>query len=86
MSRRRSIRTSLWDDQLPGEDQPILTIAHVIEVSVQPADKEAYIKAVVSYIADQFEFALRQSLKASPTMSRVPPEERPEEMPPGART
>jgi hypothetical protein len=62
---RRVIHTSLRDDQLPEGDQQILTIAHAIEVSVKPADHDAYIKAVVGHISDQFEFALRQSLKAS---------------------
>lgn len=63
---RRVIHTSLRDDQLPEGDQQILTIAHAIEVSVKPADQDAYIKAVVSYIADQFEFALRAALKIGP--------------------
>jgi hypothetical protein len=63
MSRRRVIHTSLRDDQLPEGDQQILTIAHAIEISVKPADKEVYIKAVVEYIAEQFEFALRAALK-----------------------
>ena len=60
---RRVIHVTLRDDQLPEGDQQILTIAHAIEVSVKPVDKEAYIKAVVGYIADQFEFALRTALK-----------------------
>ena len=61
--RRRVIHVTLRDDQLPEGDQQILTIAHAIEVSVRPADKEVYIKAVVGHIAEQFEFALRAALK-----------------------
>ena len=63
---RRVIHVTLRDDQLPEGDQQILTIAHAIEVSVKPSDPEAYIRATVGYIADQFEFALRAALKIGP--------------------
>jgi len=72
---RRVIHVRLRDDQLPG-DQQILEIAHAIEVSVQPTDAEAYIKVVVGYIADQFEFALRTALKVPHAPVIVPDSQR----------